>query len=345
LKAAILTGIREMKIRDIPAPGDPGSKDVLLKVEVIGVCGSDLHYYKTGRIGDQVVEFPFMVGHECSATVLKTGSEVDTLREGDRIAVDPLIWCHECDQCLSGRIHTCRNQKFLGCPGQMDGCLCEQIIMPAASCFNIPDSLDMIQAALIEPFCIGLYAQRLAREDLTGKNIAILGAGPIGLSVLLAARAAGAENIYVTEIRDCRGELAKKVGADYFGNPEKTDIVAEILAALPNGVDYAFECAGQQQTLDQCIDITTPGGKLMMIGIPTTDRVSFVIAQTRRKEITIQPVRRQNHCVQPAIDLVASGKVDLNPMVTHNYDLDHAKEAFDLVAEYSDGVIKAMINL
>ena len=345
MKAAILTGIREMEIRDIPGPGDPGNKDVLLKVEVIGVCGSDLHYYKTGRIGDQVVEFPFMVGHECSATVVKTGSEVTTLSEGDRIAVDPLVWCHKCDQCLKGRVHTCRNQKFLGCPNQLDGCLCEYIIMPEASCFKLPDAVDLVQGALIEPFCVGYYAQQLAQKDLTGKTVAIFGTGPIGLSVLLAAKAAGAEKIYTTEIRDCRGELALNMGADYFGNPEKTDVVAEILSAQPNGVDYSFECAGEQSTLDQCIDVTTPGSKLMMIGIPTVDRVSFVIAQTRRNEITIQPVRRQNHCVTPSLDLMAEGKVNLDPMVTHNFGLDDTKQAFDLVAEYSDSVVKAMIHL
>jgi len=131
MKAQLLTGIRRMEMREVAQPEISRPNEVLLKIEAVGVCGSDVHYYETGRIGSQVVEFPYIVGHECAAVVAEVGSEVDTLKVGDPVAVDPLIACGQCDQCRAGRINTCRNQKFLGCPGQVQGCLSEYIVMPA----------------------------------------------------------------------------------------------------------------------------------------------------------------------------------------------------------------------
>lgn len=345
MKAIALTGIRQLETIQVDEPKIESPDQVLLHVDTIGVCGSDLHYYRTGRIGDQVVDFPFILGHECSATVLETGSDVETLEPGDRVALDPLIWCNQCDQCLSGRVHTCRNQAFLGCPGQHAGCLGELLVMPAASCFRIPESLTDNQAALVEPFSIGLYAQRLAEKDLTDKAVAILGSGPIGLSVMLACKAAGCRAVYMTDIRDYRVEHARKMNADFAANPQTTDIVAGILDKEPDGVDYSFECAGEQETVDQAVRITRPGGKILLVGIPEFDRISFEVSAVRRAEITLQPVRRQNECVQDAIDLVAAGKVDLDAMVTHEMDLDQTEQAYRILDDYSDGVIKAMVHV
>ena len=135
MKAAFLTGICKIELGDVPSPTIQNETDVLLDVEVVGLCGSDMHYYRTGRIGEMVVEYPFITGHEFAGRVLEVGPAVTNVKVGQRVAVDPLMWCGRCDQCLSGREHTCRNQKFLGCPGQSPGCLCERIVMPAQSCF------------------------------------------------------------------------------------------------------------------------------------------------------------------------------------------------------------------
>ncbi|NBB94679.1 MAG: alcohol dehydrogenase catalytic domain-containing protein [Planctomycetes bacterium] len=344
MKAALLTGIREVEVRDVPEPTLEKDTDVLLDVLTVGVCGSDMHYYRTGRIGEQVVQFPYRVGHECAGCVLKTGTVVEGLSEGDVVAVDPLISCGECDQCRAGREHTCRNQAFLGCPGQADGCLCERIVMPAASCTPVPGGVTCEQAALIEPFSIGLYAQKLA-GDVAGKSLAILGSGPIGLCVLLAARAAGARAVYMTDIRDNRAELAGQMGATWTGNPNRQDIVAEILQAEPNGVDACVEAAGEQSTLNEGVKLLKPGCTLAVVGIPEVDRVSFEVASMRRHELTIQNVRRQNQCVEPAVKLVAAGEVNLDPMVTHRVDLDETAEIFDIVADYNDNAVKAMIEI
>jgi L-iditol 2-dehydrogenase len=344
VKAAYLTGIRQVEVREALRPEVSGPRDVLLHIDTVGVCGSDMHYFRTGRIGDQVVQFPWILGHECAATVAAAGAEAGPLKAGDRVAVDPLIWCGRCDQCLSGREHTCRNQKFLGCPGQVAGCLAEYLVMPAASCYPVPASLDAAATVLVEPMSIALWAQRLA-GDLAGARVAILGAGPIGLCVLLACRATGAEAVYVTDIRDNRAALAASMGADWTGSPERQDIVAAVLAAEPLGLDAVFECAGEQSTLDEALALVRPGGRIMLVGIPEQDRVSFEIATLRRHEVTVQPVRRQNHCVGETIEMIAAGRLDVKPMVTHDYTLEQTQGAFETVADYRDNVVKAMIHL
>jgi len=344
MKAAILTNLRKMEIRDIPAPRIERDDDVLLKVEAVGVCGSDVHYYETGRIGSQVIEYPFRVGHECSAIVENFGSAVTDLEIGQRIVVDPAIPCHNCDQCRAGRENTCRNLKFLGCPGQIDGCLCEYIVMPRKSCFPVEPGFTPARAALCEPLTIGVYA--VERADLPADaQIAVLGAGPIGLSCLLAAKARHNAVCYMTEKIDRRIETARRGGADWTGNPLKQDVVSEILKAQPAGLDAVFECAGQQETIDQAVEILKPGGKLMLIGIPRVERISFIIDRIRRKELSVINIRRQNKCTAKCIDLVKAGKIDPDFMITHRFSLEQTTEAFEMIAEYADGVVKALIEM
>lgn len=346
MKAMKLTGIRRMEMMEVPAPEIRCDTDVLIRMSVVGVCGSDVHYYVDGRIGSQVVRYPFTVGHEGAGVVEAVGSAVTRVKPGDRIAVEPAMPCFVCDQCLAGRQHTCRKLKFLGCPGQAEGCLSEYLVMPETSCFPIPDSMSMEEAAISEPLAIGVYAVKLSGVRMQGKKIGILGSGPIGLSVLMPSKAQGASGIYVTDKIDERLALAREAGADWCGNPDREDIVSAINSAEPAQLDVVFECCGQQPAMDQAIDLLKPGGKLMLIGIPATlDRVSFEIDKLRRKEIAIQNVRRQNHCVQPALDMLERRDFDVNVMVTHHFSFDQTKEAFDLLADYRDGVVKAMVEI
>jgi L-iditol 2-dehydrogenase len=343
MKAVVLTGIREMEIADVPRPEIKNDTDVLLKIEMVGVCGSDVHYYETGKIGSQVVQYPYMVGHECAATVEAVGAKVTKIKAGDKIVVDPAISCYGCDQCNAGRENTCRDLKFLGCPGQVDGCLCEYIVMPEASCYPSGDKLTLAQAVLCEPVAIGVYAVQQGGVEQSS-DIAVLGAGPIGLSCLVAAKAKQVRAAFATEKIEARMKMAQTAGAVWVGNPDREDIAKEILSQKPQGVDVVFECAGQQETIDEAIEILKPGGKLMLIGIPRSDRVSFSIDKMRRKEITVVNVRRQNECTDECIELISAGKIDVDFMVTHNFKFEQAKEAFDLVAAYDDGVVKAMIE-
>lgn len=343
MKAIQLTGIQKMELREVPDPVIQGEKDVLIRLGSIGVCGSDIHYYSEGRIGGQVVEYPFTVGHECSGRVEKVGPGVRRVKPGDRVAIDPAMPCGRCDQCASGRSHTCRKLRFLGCPGQAEGCLSERMVMPEDCCFPIREGMTLDQAALSEPLAIGVYAVRQS-VPMKGKRIGILGAGPIGLSVLLPARAQGAERIYVTDKIDARLEAARRAGAAWAGNPDREDVSARVAEKEPLLLDAVFECCGEQEAIDQGIDMLKPGGKLMIIGIPRVTRLSFSVDKMRHKEICIQNVRRQNHCVQPTLDLIDRREVDVDVMVTHRFPFEETAKAFDLVANYRDGVIKAMIH-
>ncbi len=343
MKAVVLTGIRQMELMDLPKPGIKKETDVLLKIEKVGVCGSDIHYYEDGRIGSQVVKYPFIIGHECTATVSVVGRAVTGVNVGDEVVVEPAASCHHCDQCRGGRENTCRNLRFLGTPGQGEGCLCEYIVMPEECCFLTNGAITLEQGVLCEPFAIGVYSVKRSQMPKRAK-VAILGSGPIGLSCMAAAQAEGAAMIYMTDKVEERMRAAKKAGAAWVGSPRKQDIVKAILEKEPLGIDVVYECAGQQDTLDEAVNLLKPGGTLVLVGAPRFERVSFVIDKLRRKEITVVNIRRQNGCTQQTIDLIAAGKVNIDFMITHRFKPEQAQDAFDMVAAYRDGVIKALIE-
>ena len=348
MKKAVLAGIRKFQIVEVPKPVIINDTDVLLKVISVGVCGSDMHYYNEGKIGDQVIQFPFTIGHECSAIVEEVGKSVTKVKPGQLVSVEPALPCYECEQCKSGREHTCLNQKFLGCPGQTEGCLSEYIVMPERNCFPVPANISSELAALIEPLAIGNYAASFVKKYFAGSyhqlKAAILGAGPIGLSVLLSLRVLNLKEIYVTDLLDYRLEAAKKAGAVWTGNANIPGLTNK-LVIKNRGFDLVYECCGRQEAIDQAIDVLKPGGVLLIAGIPETDRISFDISKIRRKEITIQNIRRQNNSVQNTIDLTAGNRFSPDFMITHRFTIEQTTEAFETVAGYKDNVIKAMINL
>ncbi len=343
MKAAVLTGIRQAELCELPDPKLARDDEVIIDVATVGVCGSDVHFFNEGCVGSHVVAYPWPIGHECAGAVAQVGSAVTSLKPGDRVAIDPLIWCGACNQCLSGRENTCRDQRFLGNPGERAGAMVEQLVMPAASCFAIPESVSFTEAALCEPLAIGEHARRLA--DLPpDASVAILGAGPIGLCVLMALQAGDVGPTYVTDLLEPRLGMARKLGADWTGSPQSSDVVADILTACPGGVDAVFECAGVQETIDQGVELLRPGGKLMLIGIPQTLDIRINYNISRRREHVVQMVRRQNHTTGAAIDMVAGG-LDVARLATHDFDLADVQEALETVRQYRDGVIKAMIRI
>ncbi len=343
MKAMMLTGIRQMEMKEIPEPSIVNPTDVKIKMSVLGICGSDIHYYTQGQIGSQKVEYPFAVGHEGAGIVTETGNEVTRVKPGDKIAIEPAMPCRECDQCLAGRHHTCRKLRFLGCPGQAEGCMMEYIIMPEESCFPLKGKLTADHGSISEPLAIGVYAVKKSGgvKDLT---IGILGFGPIGMSVMLAAKAQGVARIFITDKIEKRLLIAGSEGATYTGNPLKTDVVSEIIQKSTLGLDVVFECCGQQEAFDQAVNILKPGGKLVVVGIPEFERWTMNVESTRRREISLQFIRRQVDCVQPTLEMMENGKINIDKMVTHRFPFAKSKEAFDLVASYGDGVMKAMID-
>jgi L-iditol 2-dehydrogenase len=344
MKAALLTGIRQFEIRDIPTPKITRDSDVLVRVTTVGVCGSDIHYFTEGRIGDQVVEFPFLGGHEAAGVVEQTGKSVSRVSPGDRIAIDPNVYCGQCDQCRSGRENTCRELKFLGCPGQLDGCLCEYVVIDERCCYPVPDHMSAEEATLSEPLAIAVYAVDRTLGT-TGLSTGILGLGPIGLSVFHILRARKAGRIFVTDKIPARLEKAAGLKPIWTGNPDTSNVVEEILSREPLGLDLVYECSGDPPALAQAVRLCKPGGLLVIVGIPETDEITFPIHDLRRTEITIFNIRRQADCTQKAIDLIADNEVSISDMVTHRFPLDRTGEAYDLVASYGDGVMKAMIAI
>lgn len=343
MKAMVLTGLNRIDIIDKSDPVISRPDEVRIRMKSVGVCGSDIHYYKEGKIGSQVVSYPFTVGHEGAGIIEQIGTGVKNLKPGDHVAIDPAMPCYSCDQCKAGRFHTCRNLKFLGCPGQAEGCLSEFLVMPAKSCYKLPDSITLDQGALSEPLAIGVYAAKIS-IPLTHAKVGILGSGPIGISVLLAARAFGAKKIYMTDPIRERRMTAQEMGADWVANPDATDIVHEIMLNEPMQLDCVFECCGKQEAVDQAIGLLKPGGKLMIIGIPSFNNWHFDVDLLRRKEIIIQNVRRQNESVDETLEMIENKKIKPDPMQTHNFSFMDIEKAFKVVSKYQDGVVKAMIH-
>ncbi len=344
MKLACFTAPRKIELVDAPEPVLQRPGDVLLQVDRVGICGSDVHYYLEGRIGNQILQYPATLGHECSGTVLETGSAVQGLKAGDRVAVDPAFPCGTCDQCLSGRAHTCRRLLFMGSPGQAPGAAAERYVAPAACCTAVPASLSLDDAMLVEPLSIGLHAVRLS-PLAGGMKMAILGAGPIGLSVLLCAKATVPCTVLVTDLLDVRLAVARRCGADAVLNPRQSDLLAAIAQTEPQGLDLVFECSGDPACVEQGQSLLRPGGALMLVGIPSVDDVAFDPHRMRRFELRFQAVRRQNECVAPVIRLIAERRLDPAPLLTHRFPLREISAAFELVAGYRDGVIKAVVDV
>ncbi len=330
--------IQSERVAPAPSPGE-----VLLKMAYVGICGSDLHYFRQGAIGDQVIEYPFIIGHEAAAVVESVGGEVSSLKPGDMVVVNPAVSCGRCDQCVAGRPHTCRRLKFLGCPGQLEGCLQEYITMPAPNCFPVSEDIFPL-GVLVEPLAIALYAAQLA-GPITNKSLAVFGCGTIGLSLVYYASLQRPKKIVAADKVPERLRAARRFGAVWVGNPDAQDLVRELTLLEPEEFDYAFDCCGDQEALTQALSLLKPGGKLIIIGIPEKDTVFFDPHLLRRKEISIVNVRRQNNFFPAAIEFLQSHNEPLKSLVTHLFPLKETQKAFELCSRYEDGVIKAVITL
>lgn len=342
MKAAFLTGVRKVEIRDTPMPAIRKGDDVLLRTAVAGLCGSDLHYFVADRVGSEAVSYPAIVGHECSAVVEAVGPAVKRFKPGDRVAVEPSISCEECDQCRSGRPHTCRNIGFLGHPGERDGCLAEFFVLPERNLFPIPDTMSMTEAMLVEPLSIALHARSLAGGWI-GPAAAVLGTGPIGLCLVQILKVEGYGKTYATDRSDARATAAIKAGAVWSGNPEREDVVREILKREPHGLDAVFEVSGDPEAIAQAYDLVKPGGWIYQIGIPLAERMSYPTAKLRRKEISVRHVRRQNRCIKRGLLLIEAKHLEVAWLATHAFKIEEAGAAFATAADRTDGVLKASI--
>jgi len=338
-----LYGIRDLRVERAPIP-TPGPEEVLLKIAAVGTCGSDVHYYLEGGIGDAIVTDPITMGHEFSAWVAGLGEGVEGLETGQLYAVEPAIPCGHCEYCEHGHPNLCPNVKFCGTP-PIDGVFAEYAVMPAENCFPLPDGFSPAEGAILEPLGIAIHTVDLAHLKV-GQTIAVLGAGPVGLLTAAVAKAAGAGTIYITEPLAHRREFAMNYCAGAAFNPDEEDVVAAIMKATNGrGVDVAFEAAGAAETPDQAAHVARPGGKVVVVGIPSDNTMTMTASVVRRKGLTIKLVRRMKHTYPRAIRMVQKGIVDVKPLATHFFPLERINEAFELVAGYEDGVLRAIIQM
>lgn len=341
MKAARLYGSGDVRVEEIPEPTALGPGEVLLAVTAVGICGSDLHYYREGSLGGLGVETPLILGHEFAGRIEAVGAGV-SLPVGTRVAVEPGRSCRRCESCLEGHPNLCPAVSFCGTP-PVDGALRERMVYPASLLFALPEAISDAEGAALEPLGIGLHALRLAKLE-PGRTAAVLGAGPIGLMLVLLCRAAGAAEIIVSEPVPQRREAAIRLGATVALDPAMGPVGAAIRQKTGGrGVDVAFEAAGAPETPAAAAEAARPGGHVVLVGIPADDRLVLSHAVARRKGLTIRFARRMKHTYPRALALVAGGRVDLRPLLTHCFPLDAAGEAFRTADTYAEGALKVTI--
>jgi L-iditol 2-dehydrogenase len=315
MKAARLHAVGDLRVSDEPAPeAEPGRP--LVRVIAIGICGSDLHWFSDGGIGDAVVRSPLVLGHE-AAGVIASGP-----REGQRVAIDPAIPCGHCDPCLRGYRNLCVNIVFAG-HGSQDGAMREFLTWPDAQLHQLPDEVTDAGGAVLEPLGVAIHATDLGHLPLAGSAV-VVGCGPIGLLLIQVLHAAGASSVIAFDPLPHRRAAAERFGADAVADPGDV--------ALPDlvgpGVDVAFEIAGTDSGVQLAMEAARPGGRVVLGGIPGDDWTRFRASTARRKGLTIALVRRMNEVYPRGIALAAAGKVELDGVVTDRYPLARAPEAF-----------------
>ena len=338
---AELTAPREFRLAQQTIE-EPGPGEVQVRVRTVGICGSDLHSYAEGGVGDTPCVYPMVLGHEPAGTVVKTGAGVTGWAAGDRAALEPALYCYHCEFCRSGQHNVCANIRFLSTPGH-PGFFREFVNLPAANLLGIPAQLSLEVAALAEPLAIGLHSMRFAAIGI-GETAAVFGAGPIGLVTIACLKLAGAGRIWAVEPVAHRREMALKMGAAAALDPNACDVANEILKdTAGRGVDCAIDCAAKETTINDAIRAARNGGRVVLTGIHSDSFVPFEVSPMRRKELAIFNVRRSNHESHAAIDLLTGHTAWFAPMVTHTRPLDQIADAFRIAEQYADGVGKMIV--
>ncbi len=300
MQAAELIAPRTFRLTDMPIE-DPGPGEVQVRIEAVGICGSDLHAYSEGGVGSTPNVYPMVLGHEPAGRIMKTGLGVSGLSVGDRGALEPALYCYHCEFCLSGHHNVCANIRFLSNP-HLPGFFRELVNLPVANFLPIPKGMSFDEATLAEPLAIALHSLRLASIRM-GETVAVIGAGPIGLLTIAALRAAKAARIWAVEPLAHRRELARSIGASVVTGP--VHAAEEILRDTGHrGVDCAIDCAAGEHTTDQAIRLTRNAGRVVLTGIHSTPFIRMDGSAMRRKELTIFNVRRSNHETQEALQLL-----------------------------------------
>ncbi|XVE58622.1 hypothetical protein DITRI_Ditri04bG0184200 [Diplodiscus trichospermus] len=345
--AAWLVGLNTLKIQPFKLP-PLGPHDARVRMKAVGICGSDVHFLKTLRLADFVVKEPMVIGHECAGIIEEVGREVKNLVPGDRVALEPGISCWRCDLCKGGRYNLCPEMKFFATP-PVHGSLAHQVVHPADLCFKLPDNVSLEEGAMCEPLSVGVHACRRANIG-PETNMLVMGAGPIGLVTMLAARAFGAPRIVIVDVDDNRLSVAKDLGADgvFKVSTNMQDIpdeVESIRKIMGTGVDVSFDCAGLNKTMSTALSATRAGGKVCLVGMGHAE-MTVPLTPAAVREVDVIGIFRYKNTWPPCLEFLRSGKIDVKPLITHRFGFSQkeVEDAFETSAR-GGNAIKVMFNL
>ncbi|HTT23607.1 MAG TPA: alcohol dehydrogenase catalytic domain-containing protein [Candidatus Sulfotelmatobacter sp.] len=340
MRAAELIAPLTFRLAEVPI-GDPGPGQVQVRVEAVGICGSDLHAYSEGAVGSTPNVYPMVLGHEPAGTIVKTGTGVTGLAPGDRGALEPALYCYHCEFCRRGLHNVCANIRFLSSPKE-PGFFRELVNLPVANFLPIPSGISFDQATLVEPLAVALHSLCLASIRPT-ETVAVIGAGPIGLLPIAALRAAKAGRIWAVEPVAHRRQLANVMGADVVLEP--AEAAGEILRGTGGvGVDCAIDCAAKEDTTGQAIRMARNAGRVVLTGIHSIPFVPMNGSAMRRKELAIFNVRRSNQEPPAALELLKAHTDWFAPLITHTREIDRIDDAFAIANQYQDGVGKMIVR-
>ncbi|GAA2361006.1 NAD(P)-dependent alcohol dehydrogenase [Nonomuraea africana] len=334
MRAAVLHGVGKIQLEERPRP-EPGRREVLVRVASVGTCGSDVHYYEHGRIGDFVVESPLVLGHEPSGTVVATGDGATRHRPGQRVSLEPGVPDFTCPQCLAGRYNLCPRMRFFGTP-PIDGAFCEYVVVREEFAYAVPDSLSDDAAALIEPLSVGVWACGKARVG-PGTRVLVTGAGPVGLLCMQAALAFGATEVVITDVNPARLRLARELGAS-----ATLDVRENRLAEAGFDPDVLLECSGHPAAIGEAVRSVARAGRVVLVGMGG-DEIPLPLAHVQTRELEVTGTFRYANTWPPAIALAAAGRVQLDALVTGHHGLAEVEQA--LVAGGRDPeVVKVVVR-
>ncbi len=338
--AAFLTEVEKIEFREVEIPKIKAD-EVLVKMEAIGICGSDVHYYTHGKIGDFVVDFPFILGHECAGKIIGVGSSVTHLMVGDRVALEPGVPCGNCEFCLSGKYNLCPDVKFFATP-PYGGCLMNYVAHPARFAFRLPDSVSSVEGALVEPMAIGINAALTGGVKL-GDTVVIFGAGCIGLVSLLASKAYEATKVIVVDIIEKRLAVAEGMGAISL-NANECDVFAEITKLTEGkGAHVVIDCAGTNSTICQTVHVAKPGGTIVWVGLAVDSVDGLEIGPISTKELTIKSIFRYKNLYTTTIAAIADKKIDISGIISDKYKFEDTPRAFTDTLKNARNIVKSVI--
>ncbi len=343
MKVAVMNGIDQIGFteREIPTPKD---NEVLVKLEYVGICGSDMHYYETGRIGDYIVDPPFVLGHEPGGIVIELGKAVTHLKAGDKVALEPGKTCGTCEFCREGRYNLCPEVVFFATP-PIDGVFQEYVAYKADLCFKLPDNVSTLEGALIEPLAVGFHAANQGNAH-AGQTAVVFGSGCIGLVSMMALKVQGVSKVYVVDLMQKRLDKAMELGATDVINASKEDVL-EAIKTLTNGkgADLIIETAGTEITAQQAIHAAKRGGMIVMVGYTKSGMLNIPMGLAMDKELTFTTVFRYRHIYPMAIEAVAEGKVNLKGIITDIFEFDDVQNAMDKSIEDKANIVKAVVKI